>query len=126
VQRPSFWMPEQLLTSPARGNSFEGFLIEQLIATETLSRPGSGFYYFRTQNGVEIDLLIDRGQERIGIEFKAGVSVKSDDWRHLKTGISDGVIDRGLVVYAGAETFIGSNKISVVPAAHAMRSEFKL
>lgn len=86
---------EELLSSPARGNSFEGFMIEQIIALENLHHPGSGFYYFRTQTGTEIDLIIDRGQVRIGCEFKAGVSVNPEDWKHLKAGINDGVIQRG-------------------------------
>ena len=59
---------EQLFSSPARGNSFEGFLIEQLIAKEALFHSGSGFYYYRPQNGVEVDLIVDRRRERIGIE----------------------------------------------------------
>jgi len=117
---------EQLLGSPARGNSFEGFLIEQLIAKEALFHSGSGFYYYRTQNGVEIDLIVDRGRERIGIEFKAGVSVKSDDWRHLKTGIADGVIDRGLVVYPGMQAFAAGDQILVVPATQALRTGYQL
>ena len=56
--------PEQLLSSPARGGSFEGFMIEQLTALEKLRHPGSAFYYFRTQTGAEIALIIDRGQAR--------------------------------------------------------------
>ncbi|TLY63038.1 MAG: ATP-binding protein, partial [Gammaproteobacteria bacterium] len=57
---------DQLLTSPARGNSFEGFMIQQIVALEELQRSGSGFYFFRTHSGAEIDLLIDRGRQRIG------------------------------------------------------------
>lgn len=111
---------EHLLSSPARGNSFEGFMIEQIISLERLRRPGSGFFYYRTQAGAEIDLIIDRGQSRVGCEFKAGVSVDRDDWKHLKTGIADGVIQRGVVVYNGAQAFAVSDRISVVPAASAL------
>lgn len=112
---------EQLLSSPARGNSFEGFMIEQLIALENLERFGTGFYYFRTQTGIEIDLILDRGQERIGCEFKTGVAVRHEDWRHLQAGIDDGVIHRGRVIYNGTRTFAVSEKISVVPAIQALK-----
>src|ERR671937_812023 len=71
------------VTSPARGNSFEGFMIEQIVALENLHGSGSGFYFFRTHAGAEIDLLIDRGQTRIGFEFKAGASTIPSDWAHL-------------------------------------------
>ena len=44
----------------------------------------------------EIDLLIDRGSERIGLEFKAGVATEATDWKHLLSAIDDGVIHRSL------------------------------
>jgi hypothetical protein len=116
---------DALITSPARGNSFEGFMIEQIIALENLYRSGSGFYFFRTHSGAEIDLLIDRGQTRIGFEFKAGASTTTADWAHLQTGIADKVIDRGLVVYNGTRTFAASDKIRVVPAAEMLNAAGK-
>jgi len=36
-------------------------MIEQIVALENLHISGSGFYFFRTHAGAEIDLLIDRG-----------------------------------------------------------------
>lgn len=118
--------PEQLLTSPARGGSFEGFMIEQLIALEKLRHPGSAFYYFRTQTGAEIDLIIDRGQERVGIEIKSAVAVEPADWRHLKTGLADDVIHRGLVIYNGTRAFQASDKVSVMPAVQALATDREL
>jgi predicted AAA+ superfamily ATPase len=106
-----------LVTSPARGNSFEGFMIEQLVAIEKQRHPGSGFFFYRTHTGVEIDLLIDRGQERIGCELKAGVAIEPRDWAHLQAGIEDGVIARGVLVHTGTHDFMASEKIRVAPAA---------
>lgn len=111
---------DQLLTSPARGNSFEGFMIQQIAALEALQRPSSGFYFFRTHTGAEIDLIIDRGQRRIGLEFKSGVVIEPRDWAHLQSGIDDGVIHRGVVVYNGTRHFAVNDKISVVPAAQVL------
>jgi hypothetical protein len=74
------------------------------------------FFFYRTHTGVEIDLLIDRGQARIGFELKVGVSIEPRDWAHLQTAIDDGVIDRGIVVHMGAHDFMASAKIRV---AHA-------
>jgi predicted AAA+ superfamily ATPase len=111
---------DQLLTSPARGNSFEGFMIQQIAALEELQHSGSAFYFFRTHSGVEIDLLIDRGSHRVGFEFKAGAATDADDWKHLQAGIDDGVIHRGYVVYNGAREFPVSDKISVIPATQIL------
>jgi predicted AAA+ superfamily ATPase len=113
---------DELLTSPGRGNSFEGFMIQQILALEELRRPGSGSYFFRTHAGAEIDLLIDRGSERIGLEFKAGVATDATDWKHLLSGVDDGVIHRGLVVYNGSRAFEPHAKISVVPATQILGS----
>ena len=44
------------MTSPARGNSFEGFMIQQIVALEELQHSGSAFYFFRTHSGAEIDV----------------------------------------------------------------------
>jgi len=116
---------EALVTSPARGNSFEGFMIEQIVALENLHISGSGFYFFRTHAGAEIDLLIDRGQTRIGFEFKAGVSTTPSDWAHLLAGIADKVIDRGILVYNGARAFAPNEKIRVIPAAEILTTAGK-
>ncbi len=111
---------DQLLTSPARGNSFEGFMIQQITALEELQRSGSAFYFFRTHSGAEIDLLSDRGSHRVGFEFKAGVATDADDWKHLQEGIDDDVIHRGYVVYNGTREFPVSDKISVIPATQIL------
>lgn len=116
---------EALVTSPARGNSFEGFMIEQIVSLENLHRSGSTFYFFRTHAGAEIDLLVDRGQTRIGFEFKAGVATTPADWAHLQTGITDKVIDRGILVYNGTRTFAANDNIRVVPAAEILATAGK-
>lgn len=70
--------------------------------------------------GGEIDLMIDRGSERIGLEFEAGVATDATDWKHLLSGIDDGVIHRGLVAYNGSRTLEPHAKISVVPATQIL------
>ncbi|HJS89085.1 MAG TPA: ATP-binding protein [Steroidobacteraceae bacterium] len=107
---------DALLTSPARGNSFEGFMIQQIAALEEIHRPASRFYFFRTHAGAEIDLIIDRGSERIGVEFKAGVAIERHESANLRRGIEDGVIHRGIIAYQGSRRFEVRDGISVVPA----------
>jgi predicted AAA+ superfamily ATPase len=111
---------DQLLTSPGRGNSFEGFMIQQITALEELQHSGSAFYFYRTHAGAEIDLLIDRGSHRVGFEFKAGVATEADDWKHLQAGIDDDVMHKGYVVYNGTREFQVSDKISVIPATQLL------
>jgi predicted AAA+ superfamily ATPase len=103
-----------LLESPKRGNSWEGFMIEQIISLEMLQKTGSLFYFYRTHAGAEIDLIIDRGSERIGYEFKCSVSIGKKDYANLQAGIDDGIIHKGFIVYMGERSFPVADQISVV------------
>jgi predicted AAA+ superfamily ATPase len=103
-----------LLESHKRGSSFEGLVIEQIIAFEQLYRPGSRFYFYRTHTGSEVDLIVDRGRNRIGYEIKCASSVAKRDWNGLKTAMEDGVIDQGRFIYSGDREFDVSKEIHVV------------
>lgn len=61
---------EQLFSQPWVGQSWEGFVIEQTIATLAAvgKRPQAPF--FRTSDGYELDLVLDWGLERWAIEVK--------------------------------------------------------
>lgn len=113
---------EDLLRSPARGNSFEGFMIEQVAAQEGLARTGSRFSYYRTHAGAEIDLVVDRGQTRIGFEFKCAASAEPRDWANLRAGIAEGIIHQGYVINLGERSFPVSPEIDVAPAREFLRS----
>ncbi len=106
-----------LLESPLRGNSWEGYLIEQIISMEQIRRSGSQFFFYRTHAGAEIDLIIDRGRERIGFEFKCATSVTRRDWGTLQQCLSDGMIDQGYLLYLGERNFQTADRIEVMNAA---------
>ncbi len=105
-----------LLESPKRGNSWEGLMVEQMIARERLQEAGSQFYFFRTYAGAEIDLIVDRGSERIGYEFKCAVSAAPKDWANLKKGMDDGIIHKAFLVYLGERDYPVSENIEIVGA----------
>lgn len=52
---------------PISGMSWEGFVIEQILAAAPpLATPG----FYRTAAGAELDLVVEQGSERIGFEIK--------------------------------------------------------
>ena len=55
-----------LLAHPQVGESWEGFVIEQLLAVMPRWRPS----YLRTSNGAELDLVLERGQRQLVFEIK--------------------------------------------------------
>lgn len=73
---------EHLYRQPWLGQSWEGFIIEQTLATLGGIGKHAQPFYFRTSDGYELDLLLDWGTERWAVEIK------------LTSDPSTGMIDR--------------------------------
>ena len=61
---------DELLVQPWVGGSWEGFVIEQIIATLATVGCRCDAYLLRTSDGYEIELLLDLGRERWAFEIK--------------------------------------------------------
>lgn len=57
---------------PMLGSIFENYIISDILKRELHNKSHAELYYYRTSNGEEIDLIIDRKQTRELIEIKAG------------------------------------------------------
>jgi hypothetical protein len=110
----------QLDVSPQRGASWEGFVIEQIIRREKLVHPNSTFYYWRTATGQEIDLLVERPTERIGIEIKLGTHVAPSDWRTLRYALDVLKLSRAYVVNQTDAPYQPFPGTQVVPAGRLL------
>lgn len=75
---------DQLLNQPWVGGSWEGFVLEQIISVYHALGEHPDFYYFRTSDGHEIDLIIEHADERWGVEIKFSSSPSMEDLRKLK------------------------------------------
>ena len=101
-------LPE-LLAHPRCGASWEGFALEQVLR---MARPDAA-YFWATHQGAELDLLLLRGEQRIGVEFKrADVPTVS---RSMRTAFQDLKLERLYVVYPGAHRFELGDRIEAVP-----------
>lgn len=109
--------PPDLDSWPKRGHSFEGLVIEELvaIASRQLTRPE--FFFWRTQAGAEVDLLIAAGRRILPIEIKLGVAVGPQDVAGLRRCIQDLGLKRGLVISTTPEKRRLNPAIEVVPWA---------
>ena len=63
---------DMLSGHPIRGASWEGFVIEQIIALLSNWEP----YFYRTSNGAELDLLMLKGEKILAFEIKVSVEAK--------------------------------------------------
>lgn len=80
---------------PKLGASWESYVVEQVLAV-TGERDA---YYWRTQAGAELDLLLLRGGRRIGIEVKYGDAPALT--RSMSVALQDLGLDRLIVVSPG-------------------------
>lgn len=61
-----------LLGHPILGASWEGFVLENIIA----ATPDWRHFFYRTATGVELDLIMEKGLRRIALECKASIAPK--------------------------------------------------
>jgi hypothetical protein len=53
-----------------KGALFENFVISELIKQDSYTDQNCKFYYWRTKQGSEIDVVLEKGKELIGVEVK--------------------------------------------------------
>lgn len=75
---------EDLLGRPWVGASWEGFVIEQILGTLAATDAVVEPFYFRTSDGYELDLLLDFGPQRWGLEVKLTSAPTTADLQRLK------------------------------------------
>lgn len=97
---------------PVRGASWEGFVMEDLIRREHLSRPYTQFFFWRTATGHEADLIMDRGNERIAIEVKSNSGTNPHDAKRLEGVLDDIGATRGYLLGMGAPSEKISSRVS--------------
>ena len=86
---------------PVVGASWEGFIIDQLIAA-TGARDDQIFFW-ATHSGAELDLLVVQGTTRLGFEIKRTTQPRAT--RSLRSAIESLSLSRTYVVHAGRESF---------------------
>jgi predicted AAA+ superfamily ATPase len=100
---------KSLLGHPKVGASWEGFVLEQILAGE----PHDEAWFWATHQGAEIDLILRRGDRLFGVECKRADAPK------LTPSIRIALADLGLaavaVVYPGARRFPLADRVEAVP-----------
>ena len=92
------------LGSPT-GAYLENLILSDLLAwrdASLLDRPG--LFYWRTATGEEVDFVVERGPELLGVEVKATTRPRPSDARHLQTFRDEyGDSVRGCLLLHGGE-----------------------
>jgi len=100
---------DQLLGHPGRGASWEGLVIEQVVAALPGWRPS----FYRTRAGAEIDLVLDYGRRRVAVECKVSTAPKPS--RGFWTALDDLGTDEAYVVAPVDESYPLAPGVVVIP-----------
>lgn len=98
-----------LFGHPVFGSSWEGFSLENILA----EYPGYDPYFYRTSSGVEIDLVLEKGQKRIAFEFKSSKSPTPS--KGFYRALQDLSIDRAYIVSPVDEEYPLRKNVIVSP-----------
>ena len=101
---------DDLLGHPKLGASWEGLVIEQLLAA-LRTRDA---YYWATHGGAELDLMTVRNGKRYGFEVK--YSDAPGTTKSMHTALADLGLARLWVIYPGEKRYDLADNITVVPA----------
>lgn len=101
---------DALQTHPRIGASWEGFILEKVIAE---SAPDEA-YFWATHNGAELDLLLLIQGRRLGVEIKRVDAPRRT--RSMAVALNDLRLDALYIVYPGDVRYVIDDRIAAVPA----------
>jgi hypothetical protein len=108
---------DQLLNYPNVGAGFEAFICEEIIkgvqATNTVNW---NYYYFRTKNGAEIDMILEGPFGILPIEIKLGSRIKQQQIQTIKNFVYKNDLPLGIVINNSDNVEMVSDRIIQVPA----------
>jgi hypothetical protein len=105
---------EALLCHPRLGASWEGYVIEQLLAAW---RPESSWFW-ATHGGAELDLLVLRDGLKIGVEIKRADAPRLS--ASMRQALADLELDRLLVITPGERSYRLNERTQVLTLAEAL------
>ncbi|HSW86560.1 MAG TPA: ATP-binding protein [Rhabdochlamydiaceae bacterium] len=99
------------------GPILENFVFLELKKLSTWSLYPVEFYHYRTQTGIEVDIVLEnRAGQIVGIEIKSSETISGEDWKGLDIlgeEMGDKMI-RGIILYPGKEVVaFRKNRIAI-------------
>lgn len=108
-----------LRSHPRYGASWEGFAMEQVISLHG----DRDIYFWGTQRGAELDLLIIRHGKRWGFEFKCSDAPSTTKSMHI--AMEDLGLEHLWIIYPGKESYSLDKRITALPMAELNKANLK-
>ena len=102
--------------NPKVGASWEGFVVGEIIRRAEADR--SECFFWATYSGAELDLLVVRGSQRLGFEFKRSSSPAVTP--SMRSALADLALTRLDVIYPGGNVFPLADRVRAVGIACLM------
>ncbi len=107
---------QDLYHHPIVGQSFEGFVIEEIIkGLQSTEETNYNFNFYRTRSGAEVDLIINGFFGILPIEIKYGTSISNNKLKSLNKFIQDNDLPFGLVINQSDKAQWITDKIFQLP-----------
>ena len=107
---------EELESHPKAGASWEGFIIDELCRYLDPSE----YFFWATHAGADLDLFINTGAARFGVEIKRTASPKKT--RSMYSATEDLGLTKLFLIHAGDSSFPLSDKIQAV-SSYSVRQD---
>jgi predicted AAA+ superfamily ATPase len=96
---------------PRVGASWEGFALEQVV--EHLGAFPEECTFWATHTGAELDLLVARGEQRMGFEVKFNRAPTMTP--SMRSSLKDLRLDKLTVIHAGVDIYPMGDRVEAVP-----------
>lgn len=108
---------KKLLRTPQLGQNFEAFIIEEIIkGLQASDVTRWDYFYYRTRNGAEVDLVLEGSFGIIPIEIKFGSHTSLKQLTSLRQFVKKHQLPFGIVVNNSEELRLISEDIIQIPA----------
>ena len=98
-----------MLAHPLSGARWKGFALEQVLR---IAQPDQA-YFWATHQGAELDLLMFKDQQRIGVAFKRSDAPSLTT--SMRIALNDLQLKKLYVVYPGNQRYALAPSVEVVP-----------
>jgi uncharacterized protein len=92
---------------PLRGHLFENMILMEALKYRYNQGKRSNLFYYRDNNGGEVDLIAEHGRELTAIEIKAGATITQDYFkglRHFRKAAGEQWSIKAGLIYGGKES----------------------
>lgn len=125
VRNALLGLHRRTLTPDQLGSVFEQWVILQIVYMNHALRCGWQLSSYRSEGGAEVDLIVDRRDDRVAIEIKAGHNVARVDTRGLESFASIASADKRLrkwILFRGERRQRFDNGVEAWPVLEAMEA----